>query len=533
MSLSPSMSLSPIKNQEEFNKILKEVPHKLRETLKLLVQGYSDKEIVSITGDTPISVRSSNSDIFKRFRVSRKHKGKNCDSKDLLINLFYKYKRDLVFHEVLDDLENISSNFYLEEGIRYFKREGYENAKKAKKMFEQATEGDSADPFAQILLNNTKVYLQKVKPLAIAVVVAYSQNDYHRNATENVLRGVADAQTEFNQSNGKDGQLLEIIIVNDYNKPEVSKVVAKNLSTYGNILGIIGHHSSEGTQAALPIYNQHQIAIISPTSTSSKLSELSASSKLSELSVNNFFRTIGSTKVIANTYTDYLKKALHLDEIIVFYHEKNEYSQTLKEDFEKAFQEQGGQIIKSIPNINDPHLDIKSLFKDIETNSKAKAALVISSIKTNAVALAIARENSKLQPQPLKLLLATSLPEELILEKGGSVLEGAVLVNPCLAEQSDYMKQAEIRWQREINWRVATSYDATQALIEAIRLSKRLTGAEVLNNLAKLNLPVKQTSGFGLNWSDSDHHSNAQRKYCINQVRNREFEKVSLNELIE
>lgn len=512
------MSSSPIKNQEEFNKILKEVPFKLRETLKLLVQGYSDKEIASITGDTPVNVRSSNSDIFKRFRVSRKHEDECGEPRERLINLFYKYKRDLVFHEVLDDLENINSNFYLEEGIKYFKRKEYESARK---MFEQATEGDSPDPFAQILLNNTKAYLQKVEPLTIAVVVAYSQNDYHRKVTENVLRGVADAQTEFNQSNGKDGRLLEIIIVNDDNKPEVSKVVAENLCNYGNILGIIGHHSSEGTQAALPTYEQNLIAIISPTSTSG------------ELKGDNFFRTIGSTKVIANTYTDYLKKDLHLDEIIVFYHENNEYSQTLKNDFKKAFQEQGGQIIKSIPNINDPHLDIKSLFKDIETNSKAKAALVISSIKTNAVALAIARENSKIQPQPLKLLLATSLPEELTLEKGGSILEGAVLVNPCLAEQSDYMKQAKIRWQQKINWRVATSYDATQALIEAIRLSKKLTRAEVLNNLTTLNLPVKQTSGFGINWSYSDHRFNAQRKYCINQVRNRRFEKISLNELIE
>jgi ABC-type branched-subunit amino acid transport system substrate-binding protein len=144
------------------------------------------------------------------------------------------------------------------------------------------------------------------------------------------------------------------------------------------------------------------------------------------------------------------------------------------------------------------------------------------------VAIAIASENSTLEPQErLQLLFATSLPETPTLEKGLTAVEGAVLVSPCLAEESDYMQQARIRWgQQEINWRVATSYDATQALIEAIRLSEVPTREEILNNLEGLNLSVEQTSGFGLKWSESDYHSNAQRPYCIAQIRNRRFEEI-------
>jgi ABC-type branched-subunit amino acid transport system substrate-binding protein len=179
--------------------------------------------------------------------------------------------------------------------------------------------------------------------------------------------------------------------------------------------------------------------------------------------------------------------------------------------------------------MSDPDLDIEGLITSIKT--KTKAMLAISSIEVNSVAIAIARANYELQSQKLQLLFTTSLPETLTIEKGGQAVEGVVLASPCLAENSDYMQQAKTRWeQQEINWRVATSYDAMQALIEAIKLSEELseepTREAILKNLEGLNLSINQTSGFGLNWSNSDYHSNAQRPYCITQIRNRRFEEM-------
>lgn len=153
---------------------------------------------------------------------------------------------------------------------------------------------------------------------------------------------------------------------------------------------------------------------------------------------------------------------------------------------------------------------------------------MIPSIETNSVAIAIARENSELHSQKLQLLFATSLPETQLLEKGGKAVEGVIIVKPCLAEKSEYMEQAKIRWeQQNIDWRVATSYDAAQALIAAIQLSENSTRSEVLNNLQTLNLRVDETSGFGLKWSSSDYHCNAQRKYCLVQIRNHAFKEIS------
>ncbi|NJM74505.1 MAG: ABC transporter substrate-binding protein [Acaryochloridaceae cyanobacterium RU_4_10] len=390
--------------------------------------------------------------------------------------------------------------------------------KEAIDCFKEAIEADPTDPIAQIFLNNARAYLRGCdclldRPLKVVVVVSYSQNVFHIDATQNVLKGVADAQDKFYEGNRKSGRLLEIIVADDRNQPEVSKKLAEIFSNDETILGIIGHHSSEGTQAALSIYEQKQLALISPSSTSSRL--------ISRI----FFRTVGSTEVVANVYARFITESLKLNEIVIVYHEKNEYSQTLKDDFETAFHLRGGKIIHSISHINDLYLDSNGLIEEIRRRTKSKAVLVMSSIETNSVALALARANSKLNPQRLQLLFSTSLPEMPTVEIGKEAVEEVVFISPCLTENSDYTEQARQRWkQQKLNWRVVTSHDATQALIEAIRFSKQPTRRKVLTHLEEL----AQTSRFGLNWSALDCHSSPQRGYCIVQICNHRFEEIPI-----
>jgi ABC-type branched-subunit amino acid transport system substrate-binding protein len=508
-------------NQEKFDKIFNELPPKRKEVLRLLLEGRKNQEISTSLDILIGAVGTHISLIYKDFFCSENYG--NFSPRDALITLFCKFKRDWVSFSVrkkLDriktdeflDIRKIISDFRIEKGIQYINKREYHEAIS---LLENVKLSDPSDPIPQIYLNNARACLHG-NALRVAVVVSCAQNYFHEEARNNVLRGVVDAQTQFNENNGKNGRLLEVLIADDQNQPERAREVAQNLSDDKDILGIIGHHSGEGTQAALPIYENNLVPVISPTSTSSKLKS------------RVFFRTVGSTKAIASKYAQYIRKNLNLDRIVVIFHKNNEFSETLKKDFEKIFKAQGGQFIESISNINDNYLDIKKLIKDIGIKSKSKAVFVISSIETNSVALAIARENNSLPPRRrLQLLLSTALTEMKILEKGGNALDGVVLAHPALAENSEYMKQAIDRWEQEkINWRVATSYDATQALIEAIRLSKKPTREEILKNLEVLSLSVNQTSGFGLNWSDSDYHSNNKRNYCISQIRHNKFEAI-------
>jgi branched-chain amino acid transport system substrate-binding protein len=508
-------------NENEFNNFLQDLSKKERKVLQLLLQGENDSEIAEFIQRG--TVRTHICKICKKFSLN----SSNVSHRDELIDLFIQHKGAWVANCVREqggyprwedpdsnrNVERTGSNFYLEQA------KNERDTKKAIKLYEEAVNGDRSDPYAQIYLNNAKAR-QAGNPLRIGVVIAKAGNDFHEFASIQVLRGVADAQTKFNHSGGKNGRLLEIDIRNDGNRQSDAKEIAKKFAEDLTILAIIGHHSSESTKAVLSIYEQKSIVVISPTSTSSQLSG------------RTFFRTVGSTKAIASKYTQYIMDYLNLDKIAVIYHRGNEFSETLREDFENTFSRsrgkrgQRGQITQSI-DITDISLNILESMEDIKKESDA--VLIISSIETNSVAISIANKNAQQpQPQQLQLLITTSLPETITLEKGGASLEGVVMVSPSLAMESTYMQYAQDRWQQpQVNWRVTTAYDATQAIITAIGRSTVVTRSAILEQLENIHLSVEETSGFGLSWSETASHTNAHRKYSIWQIRHGRFEEIS------
>jgi ABC-type branched-subunit amino acid transport system substrate-binding protein len=413
-------------------------------------------------------------------------------------------------------------NSSLDKGTEFFKKGAY---KEAKKLFDQARESDPSDPVPLIFSNNAQARLQG-NPLKIAVVAAIDNNE---EAAKAILRGVAEAQYKFNSKYGKNKDhdfLLEIVISNDGNQEKVAEKVAKDLASKTDILGIIGHQTSESVKEANKVYGKKetQVAVISPTSTSSKLTG------------DAFFRTVDSTEAAATALTK-LIRSLDKDKLAVVYKPNSEYSNTLKDDFEK----ETGKVALPIELKDNEIIDIEEEIRDI-TKKNIRAVLLISSLQTNSVALAIARavarKNEKLKlplDQKLHLIGADALFERTTLEKGADAVEGVTLVSPCLSLQSDYTQNAAKRWElkpQEIDWRTASSYDATQAFITAIKSSKERTRVEILKELGSLTLPVKETSGFGLEWgkdpSKGSYHSNVKRKYCIFRIQNNKFEEIKL-----
>jgi hypothetical protein len=83
------------------------------------------------------------------------------------------------------------------------------------------------------------------------------------------------------------------------------------------------------------------------------------------------------------------------------------------------------------------------------------------------------------------------------------------------------MTDSAKRWQqKKIQWRTATTYDAAQALIAAIKKSgDNPTREEVLKNLPSVSLSPQKTSGVAVNWPLSsealESESNLNRKYCL------------------
>ncbi|WP_254173564.1 ABC transporter substrate-binding protein [Planktothrix pseudagardhii] len=366
------------------------------------------------------------------------------------------------------------SNTDRDRGIEAFKAGNYSQAAQE---FEKAVLGDRTNPELQIYLNNAKAR-QAGTPFVLAVVVPIDSNV---TSAEEILRGVADAQTQFNDAKGLNNQLLEIAIANDGNDPAIATEVAQKLANDPNILAVIGHNSSDASKAALVEYEKAGIAMVSPTSTST------------ELSGNSFFRTLPSDAVSGAKLADYAWNTLLLDKVVIFHNPNSSYSKSLEQAFATQFQQLGGQVVKTI-NIADPNFNAEQEIKAIQ--NQAQAVILFPNTKTTSTAIGVAVANSN-QPatQRLKLLGGDALYTPATLTSGSNAVEGLILAVPWVAE-TEYAKRAERRWLGGVNWRTAMSFDATQALIKT--LSSSASRTTVLQNLKNTNLSASETAGEAL-----------------------------------
>ncbi|OUL17420.1 hypothetical protein BV372_35065 [Nostoc sp. T09] len=380
-----------------------------------------------------------------------------------------------------------SNNFNpdLEKGNEAFNEKNYPEAIK---FFEKAVDGAPNDPEPQIYLNNAQAR-QKGSPFKLAVVVPIE--NYTTDAQE-VLRGVADAQTKFNNAEGLNGRLLEIVIANDGNNQKVAtETVAQRLADPNQkVLGVIGHNSSEASFGALPEYDKAGLAIVSPTSTSSKLKG------------RVFFRTVPSTKLVAKKLAEFTKNTLGLDKVVVFFDKSKEsiYSKSAKQDLEEELTKRKISIVRTV-DLSDGNLNAPAEVERSVKQDQVRAAILLPGVQTTSVAISIARANSQLpQEQRLQLLGNTALYSPNTLKQGGSAIEGLTLAVPWFDDgTSSYAKEARQRWKGQINWRTAAGYDAAQAFIKA--LSKDATRETVLRNLRSVDLSPNVTSGGRLKFS--------------------------------
>ncbi len=133
---------------------------------------------------------------------------------------------------------------------------------------------------------------------------------------------------EINAKGGIDGKQVELLVEDDVCKPEVATNTATKLVSDGVDL-VLGHICSGATKAALPIYRNANVIVMSPSATNPALTQSG--------DYPNFFRTIASDDAQARAQVDFALDVLGLKKIAVI-HDKGDYGKGLAE-FAKAFLE--------------------------------------------------------------------------------------------------------------------------------------------------------------------------------------------------
>ncbi len=361
-------------------------------------------------------------------------------------------------------------------GIQAFKNKDYSTAIS---LFRQALITTPNDPELRIYYNNARA-IKQGKPLTLAVVVPVNTR---RGIALEMLRGVAQAQESFNEQREKSNTgLLKIVIANDDTEPGQAAKVARKLIRDPKVLGVIGHYTSSASQSALAEYEKAGLAMISPTSTSNSLKG------------KVFFRTIIPDKETAEQLANFTR-AKKLKRVVIFYTRSDPYSESITQALERALQKKEVEIVGKV-DLSNPTLTAEpkvllSKFKD-----KADGIILFPSSEVVSVATEIVRARNNLKSLQKKPILgATTWYGADVLKAGGAALEGLIISAPWFAgapNSKKFSQEAEKIWKGQVSWRTLTSYEATQAFIEALSASDNPSRSTVLEKLKSINLSAKE-----------------------------------------
>jgi len=137
---------------------------------------------------------------------------------------------------------------------------------------------------------------------------------------------------DVNARGGINGKQVELLVEDDVCKPEVATNTATKLVS-GGVHVVLGHICSGATKAALPIYKNAGVIVMSPSATNPELTQSG--------DYPNFFRTIASDDAQAKTQVDFALGNRNLKKIAVI-HDKGDYGKGLAE-FAKQFVEKSGK----------------------------------------------------------------------------------------------------------------------------------------------------------------------------------------------
>jgi branched-chain amino acid transport system substrate-binding protein len=140
------------------------------------------------------------------------------------------------------------------------------------------------------------------------------------------------------------------VLVDDGSSVPKAEEVAKKLCSEKNILGIIGHYSSDTSLAAAKIYNDHGLPLLSP---------IASNPQLTGSGLPNVFRYTNRDDRTAQAISSHLHKVLDKKTAVVI-RSNTAYGHSMSGQFEKAFSEEGGHILSTF-TIDEGNTDLSPL----------------------------------------------------------------------------------------------------------------------------------------------------------------------------
>ncbi|MGF1487148.1 MAG: protein kinase [Prochloraceae cyanobacterium] len=380
------------------------------------------------------------------------------------------------------------------QGVQAFAKGEYQNAIA---WFIKARLKDPSDPETLIYLNNAKLAAIDARSYTIAVAAPLGSGE---EEGKEILRGVAQLQEEINRQNREQKFGIRVVIANDDNSVKKSRSIAQKVAELPDVLTVIGHYNSANTQAALPIYHQENLVLIS-------LSDIIERPDRQE---NFFFSIYPQSTFYADALSEYILERTEKDKVAVFYNPNSSYSKTVHDRFFHLLYEGSGQVEKQF-DLSKEDFNSQTALNSVQ-ETKANVLVLLPDGKKHSLSfnniIRIIHNNDNRYP----MLATASLYSPDILREGELVenLTVAIPWHYLNSPDPEFVLRGQALWQKShLSWRTAMAYDAALTSISAFRelptldffewieveLNPKIRRAQLQQSLAKANFKVSGVTG--------------------------------------
>ena len=262
---------------------------------------------------------------------------------------------------------------------------------------------------------------------------------------------------KVNAGGGVLGKQVELLIQDDQCKPEIATNTATKLVTDGADV-VLGHICSGATKAALGIYKDAKIPVMSPSATNPGLTQSG--------DYPNFFRTIASDDMQARLAVDFAIDKLGVKKVAVL-HDKGDYGRGFADFANKYLLESDKVEVVLFEGITPGAMDYSSIVQKVR-REKADA-LIFGGYHPEASKLI-----SQMKRKRLTTLFISDdgVKDDSFLKVAGSAAEGAFVTGPLDLSKVPLNAAATAEFKAEYGAEPGAffqeAYSATMALLNAI-----------------------------------------------------------------
>lgn len=173
----------------------------------------------------------------------------------------------------------------------------------------------------------------------VIVYVAAPLTGFQANGGQTVLGGAKLAAAQINRADGLLGYAIKIVPMDDESDSDVAVAVAEQIRAAvaggERVLGVIGHYNSGQTLAAMEIYKDLPLIVVTPTA---------SETSITQRGYRNFFRVNANDAVQARVDAEFLVNQLGARQVAVL-HNDTEYGIGLGREISQELQRLGAEVV--------------------------------------------------------------------------------------------------------------------------------------------------------------------------------------------